>query len=125
MTYRPLVTIKLISPQRHVLLEDVLVDTGADVSVIPRDVGEALWEDITQGKYTEIQGIVPTTKLIAYLHPIKILLGPWSFHTRIAVADSNNVPPVLGRFQALDRALLALHHGRKVVFTDFRSSFCP
>jgi hypothetical protein len=102
------------------LLEDVLVDTGADVSVIPRDVGEALWEDITRGKYVEIQGIVPTTKLIAYLHPVQILLGPWKLSTQIAVADSNDVPPVLGCFRALDRFLLSLDHGKKGTVTDFR-----
>jgi hypothetical protein len=102
----------VVSPH-YVLLEDVLVDTGADISVIPRDVGEALWKDITIGKYTEIQGIVPSTKLISYLHPVKMLLGSWAFNTRIAVADSNNVPPVLGRFQALDRFFLSLDHGQK------------
>jgi len=85
-------------------------------------VGEALWPDITDGRYVEIQGIIPSTKLIAYLHPVKIVLGIWSFHTRIAVADSNNVPPVLGRFRGLDRFRLALFHGRKVLFSEFRGT---
>lgn len=110
--------IKLVSPRHYVLLEDVLLDTGADVSVVPRDVGEALYEDITAGRYVEIQGIVPSTKLIAYLHRVKIILGRWSFHARIAVADSNNVPPVLGRSQALDRFLVSFNRGRHTCITD-------
>jgi len=115
-----LVDLKLVSASHYVLLEDVLVDSGADVSVIPRDVGDALWPDITHGKYVEIQGIVPSTKLIAYLHPVRIVLGMWSFDTKIAVADSNNVPPVLGRFQGLDRFRLMLLHGRRVLLSDFK-----
>jgi hypothetical protein len=114
--------VKFVSSHRYVLLEDVLVDSGADVSVVPRDVGEALWEDVTRGRYIEIQGIVPSTKLIAYLHPVKILLGSWAFNTQVAVADSNNVPPVLGRFQALDRFLLTMRNGREVAFSDDRPS---
>jgi len=92
------------------------VDSGADITVIPRDIGEALWEDITTGTYVEIQGIVPTTKLVSYLHSVKIVIGPWSFRAPIAVADSNNVPPVLGRSKALDRFLVSLHHGRETTF---------
>ncbi len=118
-TYRPFVSLKLVGPTHYVLLEDVLVDSGADVSVIPRDVGEALWADITRGKYVEIQGIVPSTKLIAYLHSVKMIFGPWTFQARIAVADSNNVPPVLGRCEALDRFLVCLQNGRRVSFSNF------
>jgi hypothetical protein len=117
VTRRPLISIKLVSGPQFVLLDDVLIDSGADVSVVPRDVGEALWEDITQGRYVEIQGIVPGTKLISYLHPVKMVIGPWSFQTLVAVADSNNVPPVLGRSRALDRLLIALDHGQKVILS--------
>lgn len=120
-TSRPLVSVKLVTPERYVLLDEVLVDTGADISVIPRDIGEALWGDITQGKYIEIQGIVPSTKLIAYIHSVKIVLGPWAFPAKVAVADSNNVPPVLGRSQALDHFLLSFRHGHKVAFSHFRA----
>ncbi|MEA1870161.1 MAG: hypothetical protein U9N09_08495 [Euryarchaeota archaeon] len=37
-------------------IDDVLADTGADLSVLPRFIGELLVEDTTDGKYGEIKG---------------------------------------------------------------------
>ncbi len=49
------------------MVPDVLMDTGADISLLPRDFGEMLLSDYRKGKRIELQGISPE-KLTVYLH---------------------------------------------------------
>jgi hypothetical protein len=50
---RPLVSLEAYSEllERWVLLENLLADTGADISVLPRPLGELLLDDVTTGRY--------------------------------------------------------------------------
>jgi predicted aspartyl protease len=86
-----------------ITIDEVLADTGADFCVLPRYIGETLVKDITTGKYAEIKGVVPGTILVAYVHQIKVRIGNFEFETPVAIADSNDVPSILGRVEALDR----------------------
>ena len=69
---------------------------------MPRFIGEIVINDIITGEYTEIKGIVPTSLLIAFVHNLKIKVAGKEIETRVAIADSNDVPPILGRHGALD-----------------------
>ena len=59
-------------------------------------------EDITQGRYIKIKGVVPRVKLIAYLHQLKAKIGDYEFVSQIAIADSDDVPAIFGRVEALE-----------------------
>ena len=96
----------------------MLVDTGADFCVLPRFIGELSVKDITQGKYIEIKGVVPGVRLIAYLHELKIMIGKKEFTTFIAIADSDDVPSILGRVNALNLFNANFVKGIKVKLTD-------
>jgi len=98
-------------------LDDVLADTGADLIVLPRYVGELLVEDITEGEYTEIKGVVPGSMLIAYVHQIKVKVDDLEFEAPVALADSNDIPSILGRAKALDLFDANFLKGQKIKLT--------
>jgi len=54
--------------------------------------------------------------LISYIHHFKIKLGEKIFPVPVAVADSDNVPPILGRCKALDLFNVKFNKGREVIF---------
>jgi len=94
---RPRIKIRVFSEvtKDWEVIDEVLVDTGADFSVLPRFLGNILVSDITKGKYAEIKGVVPGVKLITYLHKLKIKIVDNEFIGHVAIADSDDVPPIL------------------------------
>ncbi|MEK6887919.1 MAG: hypothetical protein AABX14_03165 [Candidatus Aenigmatarchaeota archaeon] len=99
---KPLISIEILSKDDLWYgLDEVLVDTGADITLIPKSVGEVLVGDITSGKKAAIKGITPF-ELIIYIHNLKMKVMNKEIETSIAIADSDDVPAVLGRFMALD-----------------------
>jgi len=101
---RPRMSLRIFSRTRSIwiLTKDVLIDSGADSTVLPRSIGELLVEDITSGKYSEIKGVVPGSVLIAYIHDLRIKVGEREFRAPVAIADSNDVPSIFGRIDSLD-----------------------
>jgi predicted aspartyl protease len=97
-----------------ITIDEILADTGADFCVLPRYIGETLVKDITTGKYAEIKGVVPGTILEAYVHQINVRIGNLEFVAPVAIADSNDVPSILGRVDALDRFDVNFLKGEKV-----------
>jgi hypothetical protein len=82
-------------------IDDVLVDTGADITLIPRDIGKGLVDDVFSGEKASIKGITPF-ELSVYIHELKVRVTGKEFVTKVAIADADEVPIVLGRFNALD-----------------------
>ncbi len=100
---RPLVDIEIYSERfkRFFEIPDVLLDTGADITLMPQDVGKAIFENYTTGKALELKGISQLA-VKAYIHRIKIKINGITFTCPVAITDSSNVPPLLGRVEALD-----------------------
>jgi predicted aspartyl protease len=115
---RPIVSIEIYSKSNKVVIDDVLADTGADITLLLRNIGELLVDDITKGKYVEIKGVVPSANLISYIHCFKIKLGEKVFTAPVAIADSDNVPPILGRYKALDLFNVRFNKGKEVIFEE-------
>ena len=101
---RPLVTIKVYSKIKNTWIPvyDTLADSGADITLLPRYLGEMIVNDITAGKYIEVKGIVPNTVLIGFIHTLRLEVFHKEFETEVAIADSDDVRPILGRFKGLD-----------------------
>src|SRR3989344_8627425 len=113
---KPMIDIEILSKKYGVWygLNEVLVDTGADITLIPKSVGEILVDDIVEGKKAAIKGITPF-ELIVYIHTLKLRVANKEFETRVAIAESDDVPAVLGRFEALDIFEAAFIKGKEVV----------
>ena len=114
---RPLVDIGIWSKINNdwEIIDNVLADTGADISILPRFLAEPLVKDITTGQYIEIKGVVPNTVLIAFIHPARIRINEREFETKVAFADSNDVPPILGRYEGLDLFEVIYDRGKDII----------
>ncbi|MFQ6102620.1 MAG: hypothetical protein ACE5OS_15520 [Anaerolineae bacterium] len=114
---RPLVSLEAYSELlgRWVLLENLLADTGADISVLPRPLGELLVDDITTGRYSPLSGLNPVAVLPAFIHTIQVRLGDEEFEMPVAIADTSLVPPLLGRKDALDRFVVRFVVGEETI----------
>jgi predicted aspartyl protease len=100
---KPVIYMEIFS-QTHSLwcgIDDVLVDTGADITLIPRNIGKGLVADIHSGEKASIKGITPF-ELSVYIHSLKIRVANNEFETKVAIANADEVPVVLGRYRALD-----------------------
>ncbi len=115
---RPLIRLKIFSDNKKdwEIIDDVLVDTGADLTVLPRYIGELVINDITTGEYIEIKGIVPISIIIAFVHKLKLKVAEKEFETKVAIADSNDVQPILGRHNALDLFNIEFKKGKEMAF---------
>ncbi|MEA3421462.1 MAG: hypothetical protein U9Q97_07295 [Acidobacteriota bacterium] len=116
---RPLISIDVKSYDGEwIHLRGILADTGADISILPCDIGKLLVEDITKGKTIELRGIVPYAKLIVFIHDLRFRLNGEEFITPTAIAESNDVVPILGRTKGLDLFEVLFGKGRKISFDD-------
>lgn len=86
----------------------VYVDSGADLSLFRRNDAELLGFSLSQGEYRPIIG-VGRTLIPAYLHAVKMKIGDTSLDVKVAFADSDEVPRLLGRTD---------------VFEHFKITFC-
>ncbi|MBI2508270.1 hypothetical protein HYV89_04945 [Candidatus Woesearchaeota archaeon] len=101
---RPLIELEIYSEKsgKWIAISDVLADTGADICLLPRFIGDLLVGKVTTGTYKEIRGIVPNTFLNGYIHKLKIKIANYEFIAPVFIADSDNVTPILGRNESLD-----------------------
>ena len=100
---RPLIEVEIKGETSEwIRIENALADTGADISILPRDVGDLLVTDVTEGAVYEVKGVVPYAKLIVYIHQLTFRLNGKEFELPVAISDSNDVPPIVGRANGLD-----------------------
>ncbi len=117
---RPLVTIKVYSKTKNTWIPvyDTLADTGADITLLPRYLGEMVVNDITSGRYVEIKGIVPNAVLIGFIHNIKLEVFRKEFETKVVIADTDDARPILGRVDGLDLFEVTYNKGKEVIIKD-------
>ena len=115
---RPRMALEIFSKLKRewIVIDEVLVDTGADLTVLPRFIGEMLIEDITTGKYIEIKGITPGIVLIAFVHTMQTRIDKKELKLSVALADSNAVPSIFGRVDGLDKFNVSFLKGKKTKF---------
>lgn len=117
---RPLIKIKIFSKIKNLWIPvyDTLADTGADVSTMPRYIGEMVVGDITTGKRVEIKGIVPNSRLIAYIHELEIEIVGRKTKLPVAISDSSETNTILGRVKGLNLFDVEFQKGKAIVFKD-------
>lgn len=101
---RPLIEIEIYSEKTNgwISFKRVLADTGADICLLPRFMGNLLVKDMTAGTYKRIRGVVPNTFLNGFIHNLKIRVTDKIFTAPVFIADSEDVTPIFGRHNALD-----------------------
>lgn len=114
-TKRPLIDLYIFSESKKnwLFLSEVLADTGADISILPKTIGESLVKNIKSGKYLEIRGIAPGVFTKVFTHNLVCKIDGVKFRTPFAIADSDDVPPILGRFKGLDIFEATFYRGKE------------
>jgi len=114
--YRPYATLQLSCAERSVWA-DFLIDSGADVTLIPYKVGLNLGLNIQLDEPVYTLGGVAMGLPVVY-RTIKVQIGVHEISCRVAWALSERAPAVLGRLDIFDAFYVEFRQkGRKTVFT--------
>ena len=117
MIPRPVARIILINGKTQVP-EMVYVDSGADVTLIPRSVGELLNFKIEpDDKIEEVKGIGERGIPIV-IKKVKIKIGEKLIDARIAWSLVEEVPLLLGRVDIFKLFDVTFEKERKTIFAD-------
>jgi hypothetical protein len=100
-----------------ITIDDVLADTGADISILPKSLGILLVGQIRQGKKYRMTGLMANSVRYFYLHQIKTKLGNKKLDAVFAVALRDDIPPTLGRIKGLDKMNIEYKKGRQIVIS--------
>lgn len=95
-----------------VTVEDALADTGADASLLPVHIGRLVSADLRPGPRFTVHGVVPGADLVVHLRTLNFRIGRRKFAAPTLIADSPDVPAILGRHGALDRWRVTYARGR-------------
>lgn len=96
IVHRPIAHVYLKSKGEEWYLFYPYVDSGADISLFTRSDCELLRRELRDGIYRPMSGI-GRVSIPAYVHEVPVKIGDEGFQARIAFADSDEVPRVLGR----------------------------
>ncbi len=114
---RPVARIILINENVE-FPEHVYVDSGADISLISKSVGDALGLKIENtDKITEIKGI-GERGIPIIIKKVKIKIRDKLFDARIAWALIEEVPLLLGREDVFNIFDIYFKKNKKTIFTD-------
>ena len=116
--HRPRLSIEVYSEflSDWITIDDVLADTGADLSVLPRSLGVLIVGDIREGRKYRITGLAGYSKYI-YLHRLTTRIGRKKIKAAFAIAATDDIPPTLGRIGALDKMNIEYQKGRRMVIS--------
>lgn len=92
-------------------LYDFLVDSGADLSVLPKSLAKDIGIDLTKCKKSITLGVEGRGVRI-YHTQIGIRLGHWEDTIRCAFANHDQIPPLLGRLDFFSRYNITFHAKR-------------
>ncbi len=115
---RPLVEIALYSERfaKWLLVDKVLADTGADISVTPLPFGQILFFDVESGQPIQLGGAFASNLISnAFVHQVKAKMGSHEFEMPIAVSTSSKIPLILGRQGALDQFKVSFVHDIELI----------
>ena len=117
---RPLIELEIYSEieKDWIKIKNMLADTGADISILPKNTGELILTDITKGRIYEVKGIMPFARLVVYINNLKFRVNSKEFELPVAIADSDDVLPILGRVKGLDLFNVNFIKGKKVAIEE-------
>jgi len=79
----------------------MLVDSGADVSIISKSYGELFGHDLKKGRKIKLKGI-GEDEVVAYIHKMDMLVGKHEVSIEVAVASVDLKVNILGRRNLFD-----------------------
>ena len=115
--FRPVARV-ILQHQDKTVIFFPYIDSGADVTLIPRSIGEALGLGLEKSDIEELAG-VGEGKVAVVRRQVTMSVGSTSFDCEIAWALIEEVPPLLGRKGVFDRFSVEFREWeRKVVLVS-------
>ena len=96
----PMANVGIISSKRKYYCK-MLVDSGADITLVPRSLGEFLGISFEGKKILELRGIGEGA-LPYVVEKIKVKIGKHAFEARIGISMVEEIPLILGRLDIFD-----------------------
>ena len=115
IVWRPVLYLHLKSCDKNFYLFDAYIDSGADISLFTKSDCELLGYNLDEGKERFIGGISGTL-IRTYEHKVQVKLGEVEFGAKIAFAELDEVPRLLGRKSFLKKFKILFDEENKVVY---------
>jgi len=110
--YRPVATIYLQAKNERWRGFTLYADSGADITLLPKSACKGLGYKLKTGKSGYVGGIT-RGKIKVYVHQLNTKLGEETFKARIAFAQTENIPPLLGRTDIFDQFKVCYNNKQK------------
>ena len=117
--WSPLMRLALRAPDGRVRLAWFILDTGAVISLMQNSVALALGINVAAGKREQVRGVGGGI-ISAYLHDVHVEVGRRDLLIPMAIAETDNVPNLLGRYGVIDRISIRLDHRTKATTLAWR-----
>jgi len=87
-------------------------DAGADTTLLPKSACRGLGYNLKAGKSGYVGGIT-RGKIKVYVHELNTKLGEETFKAKIAFAQKEDIPPLLGRTNIFDHFKVCYNNKQK------------
>lgn len=119
--YRSVAKVGLKDANGDMFELSMLVDSGADISILSKRIGDIMGVDVEQGEAKVFRGIVG--EMMAYVHKIPLFIDGKEVETRVAFALSE-VPNLLGACLRWWDGLFYLQEGGLILGNLMISRLC-
>lgn len=115
--FRPYVPVQLKTIEAGWKPFDFIVDSGADVTMLPYSMADILGLDLNEAEPGEATGI-GGYRLETWQTKIPIRIQDWEFKVAVTITSDNLTPLLLGRVGTLDRKFSWIfdHKKEQIVF---------
>lgn len=118
---RPIAQVQFYSQKYKKLINiSMLIDTGADYTLLPRSTAQALGIDLKRDcSVFSTFGVGGKEKVYILKNKIEIIIGKIKIKIPLGFLERDNIPPLLGRFQCLESLELTFSKFT-TTFNDFK-----
>lgn len=95
----------------------MLVDSGADITVLPMYMAGLLDLDMSQGNTFRTNGIEGTRKT-TLVNDVRVKIGSLERVIPVGIAHSSRIPPLMGRHFFLETFETTFEGNRRIIFKD-------
>ncbi len=115
IVYRPIAKVGLKDVNGDMFELSMLVDSGADITILSKRIGDIMGVDVEQGEVKPFRGIVG--EMIAYVPKIPLFINGREIETRVAFSLSE-VPNLLGRLDIFKNFEINFRKEEDFCFSD-------
>src|SRR3989338_2131804 len=101
-TYRPIAAVHFVVDDETEFVQFMYVDSGADVTLVPKSVGELLGFSVLESEIKQIYS-VSRHSVPVIIKGVKLKIGGYEFEAKVAWCLNENVPLLLGRLDVFDK----------------------